>query len=81
MRKRRDCTFLSSFETRVDGHCHGRGKLLDFKRNHCLPWLTVHPSLLTLCSVTNQVLSQWIYWKEITAYTNDLNLLPKEIDG
>ena len=71
----------SSFETRVDGLCQGRGKLLDFKRNHGLPWLAVHPSLLTLCSVTNQVLAHLIYWKKSTAYKHDLNLLPKEIDG
>ena len=81
MRKRRDCTLLSSVETRVDGLCQGRRKLLDFKRNHGLPWLTVRPSLLTLCSVTNQVLAQLIYWKQTTACKNDLNLLPKEIDG
>ena len=81
-RKRRDCTLLSSFEMRVDGLCQGREKLfLDFNRNHGLPWLTVRPSLLTLCSVTNQVLAQLIHWKETTAHKNDLNLLPKEIDG
>ena len=36
MRNRRCCTFLSSFETRVDNLCQGRGKLLDFKRNQSL---------------------------------------------
>ena len=70
-----------SSEERVDGLCQGRGKLLDFKRNHGLPWLAVHPSLLTLCSVKNQVLAHLIYWKETTTYKNDLNILPKEIVG
>ena len=43
------------------------------------------PSLsLMLCSFTNQVLAELDflrYWKETTAYKNDLHPLPKEVGG
>merc|ERR1712127_1174894 len=44
---------------------------------------TGHPSFVMSCSFTNQVLAQLALlknWKETKAYSNDVYLLPKELD-
>merc|ERR1712141_7322 len=44
---------------------------------------TGHPSFVMSCSFTNQALAQLDIlknWKETRAYTNDVYLLPKELD-
>merc|ERR1711934_1057529 len=44
---------------------------------------TGHPSFVMSCSFTNQVLAQLDLlknWKETKAYTNDVYLLPKDLD-
>ena len=76
------CTFPSSLETRVDGLCQGTGACFWILRG-----IMVHRcSRCDLAGFASRsrcwrcLIYCLIYWKETTAYKNDLHFLPKEID-